>query len=281
MTTAVITGIQGFIGGHLKKACELLGWEVHGTTREDTIASTVKLLKSTNPAYIFHTAAELTDESKMYETNVALTHAILDYCVRLPQGKKPNKLVIFGSSSEYGRKTKPSAETDALEPETIYEGTKAAATYLARSYSITYNIPTVVIRPFTVYGQGEKFKKLIQVLLKLPKEIELSAGVHDYIYITDFIDAVFKIINTPRATPFDIVNVGTGKQTTNLEVVKLIEKYTGHSFYTKPRPSKPYDSDTWVCDTTYSSAEYGLKPKYSIEDGLKFLVSDLYNGTHR
>lgn len=277
MTKAVITGFQGFIGGHLKTACELLGWEVYGTTREDTIASTVKLLKDTRPDYIFHTAAELTDESKMYETNVALTHAILKYCMTA----KPNKLVLFGSSSEYGRKTKPSAETDALEPETIYEGTKAAATYLARSYSITYNIPTVVIRPFTVYGQGEKFKKLIQVLLKLPDEIELSTGVHDYIYITDFIDAVFKIINTPRTAPFDIVNVGTGKQTTNLEVVNLIEKYTGHSFCTKPRPSKPYDSDTWVCDTTYSSAEYGLQPKYSIEDGLKFMVSELYNGTHR
>ena len=282
-TVSVITGINGFIGSHLKTDCEKRGWTVYGTTRADTATSTKELLEKVKPAYIFHTAAELLDESKMFETNLGLTHEILEYCRRASteQGSL-KRLIVFGSSSEYGRKLKPMSEKDVLEPETIYEGTKSAATLLTRSYSLTYNIPTTVIRPFTVYGRGEKSRKLIQTLLRLPEEITISQGVHDYVYITDFIAAVFQIIirSNNIINPFEIVNIGTGKQTTNLEIVEIVERFTGHKFSVQAGPAKPYDSESWVCDTSHLSETYGITTPTTIEDGLKYLISDLYNGAH-
>lgn len=276
-TSVLITGIRGLIGSHLKTACEALGYTVHGTTRADSIESTLNLLRQVSPSYIFHTAAELVDESKMFCTNVSLTHAILHYCKNAKQSLK--RLVIIGSSSEYGRKPEPMAEHMSLEPETIYEGTKAAATMLARSFSISYGIPILIIRPFTVYGPGEKPSKFIPLLLALPDKVRLSEGAHDYVYIDDFVRILLEIISSCKSL-FDIVNIGTGKQTSNLEVVRTVERITGHIFYMEPAQGKPYDSSSWVCDTEYLRTTYGLITNTSLEDGLKSTIRFLNNGTH-
>jgi nucleoside-diphosphate-sugar epimerase len=276
-TQVLITGIGGLIGSHLKTACEDQGYTVHGTTRADSIESTVKLLRQVNPAYIFHTAAELVDESKMFCTNVSLTHAILHYSKSAKASLK--RLVIVGSSSEYGRKAEPMAEHMPLEPETIYEGTKAAATMLARSFSMTYDIPTLVIRPFTVYGSGEKPSKFIPLLLALPDKIRLSEGVHDYVYIDDFVRILLELVSSCNKV-FDLVNIGTGKQTSNLELVRTVERLTGHIFYMEPAQAKPYDSSSWVCDTEYLRNSYGLAATTPLEQGLKSTMRALTNGAH-
>ena len=213
----------------------------------------------------------------MFCTNVSLTHAILHYCKTANPTLK--RLVIIGSSSEYGRKCEPITEHMSLEPETIYEGTKAAATMLARSFSITYNIPTLVIRPFTVYGPGEKPSKFISLLLALPDKIRLSEGVHDYVYIEDFVRILLEVMSSCKRL-FDIVNIGTGKQTSNLEVVRTVERITGHMFYMEPAQAKPYDSSSWVCDTEYLRTTYGLTANTTLEEGLKFTICSLNNGTH-
>ena len=276
-TSVLITGIRGLIGSHLKTACEALGYTVHGTTRADSIESTLNLLRQVSPSYIFHTASELVDETKMFCTNVSLTHAILHYCKTAKNTLK--RLVVFGSSSEYGRKTEPIAEHMSLEPETIYEGTKAAATMLARSFSITYGIPILIIRPFTVYGPGEKPSKFISLLLALPDKIRLSEGVHDYVYIEDFVRILLEVMSSCKRL-FDIVNIGTGKQTTNLEVVQTVERLTGHIFSMEPAQAKPYDSSSWVCDPEYLRNSYGLATTTSLEEGLKFTIRALSNGAH-
>ena len=277
MTTQVlITGIRGLIGSHLKIACEAQGYTVHGTTRADSIETTLNLLRQVSPSYIFHTAAELVDETKMFCTNVSLTHAILHYCKTAKNTLK--RLVVFGSSSEYGRKTEPIAEHMSLEPETIYEGTKAAATMLARSFSITYGIPILIIRPFTVYGPGEKPYKFIPLLLSVPDKISLSEGMHDYVYIDEFVRIILELVSSCKK-PFDLVNIGTGTQTSNLEVVRTVERLRGHIFSIEPAQAKPYDSSSWVCDTEYLRT-YGLTANITLEEGLKSTIRSLNNGTY-
>ena len=167
----------------------------------------------------------------------------------------------------------------SLEPETIYEGTKAAATMLARSFSITYGIPILIIRPFTVYGPGEKPSKFISLLLALPDKIRLSEGVHDYVYIEDFVRILLEVMSSCKRL-FDIVNIGTGKQTTNLEVVQTVERLTGHIFSMEPAQAKPYDSSSWVCDTEYLRTTYGLTANTTLEEGLKYTIRFLNNGTY-
>ena len=275
--TILITGINAFIARHLYSALNCSGNMIIGTTREDT-NNISEILNQHKPEYIYHVGAEIYDNNAMFENNVILTYRILEYC-KTAQNLK--KLVIIGSSSEYGRKTKPMAESDSLEPQTIYEGTKAACSMLAQAYSHTYNIPILIIRPFTVYGPGEKPNKFLQILFKKlqnnDKTIAVSRGVHDYVYIDDFINALDAIVNNNH-NQFDIINIGSGIQTTNIDVIKCFENVTQYKFDTYLHlESKKYDSDTWLCDTTRLQQYYTIQ--YSLEYGIREIYK-LYK-THK
>lgn len=268
----IITGIHGFIGTHLHDYLKrTLSPEetIFGITRENSV-NIQEILERTRPHTIYHVGAELYDQDKMFDNNVVLTYHILEHCRKYSE--EIRRLVILGSSSEYGRKYAPMAEDDPLEPETIYEGTKGAATLLARSYSYTYNIPILVIRPFTVYGPREKPTKFLQILLKKWRQrdetLAISPGVHDFVYIDDFIDALVTI-QDKCLTPFEIVNIGSGTQTTNLEFVAVFEEMSGHQFteYSYREP-KSYDSEHWVCDTT-KMRKYYPYPLTSLRTGME------------
>ena len=261
----LITGINGFIASHL---CNTLNakYTVIGTTREDS-HNILQILNKHKPEYIYHTGAEIYDNDKMFESNILLTFNILEYC---RNATNLVKLVIIGSSSEYGRKSKPMAESDSLEPQTIYEGTKAACTMLAQSYSHTYDIPILMIRPFTIYGPGEKPNKFLQILFRKleqnDKTISVSNGFHDYVYIEDFINALLCIVEN-NSNQFDIVNIGSGIQTSNIDVVKCFERATQYKFdHYLPLDPKKYDSKMWVCDTTKLQKYYTIK--HSLESGI-------------
>jgi len=270
----LITGIDGFIAKHLhNKLKQITNIEIVGTNREDSLNIT-EILNKTNPEYIYHTGAEIYNNDEMFNSNILLTYKILEYCRTSTNLKR---LIIIGSSSEYGRKNKPMTEDDLLEPNTIYEGTKAACSLLAQSYSHTYNIPIFIIRPFTIYGPGEKPNKFLQILFRKKinndKTINVSHGVHDYVYIDDFINAIIEIIDKNEKM-FDIINIGSEIQTTNMEVVKIFEKVNNYYFDTYlPIESKKYDSNMWVSDNSKLSKFY--KIQFSLEDGIKLMKSKL------
>jgi nucleoside-diphosphate-sugar epimerase len=130
-----------------------------------------------------------------------------------------------------------------------------------------------------VYGPGEKPSKFIPLLLALPDKIRLSEGVHDYVYIDDFVRILLEVVSSCNKV-FELVNIGTGKQTTNLEVVQTVERLTGHIFSMEPAVAKPYDSSSWVCDTEYLRSSYGLVATTPLEQGLKSTMRALSNGAH-
>ena len=110
-------------------------------------------LKKERVDYIIHCGAEIYDDNLMFESNVVLTYKILELVKNL---SNVENFVYIGSSSEYGRKLKPMKEDDVLEPDTMYEGTKACGSLLTRVYGKTYNMMTSIVRPFSLYGKNEK-----------------------------------------------------------------------------------------------------------------------------
>jgi nucleoside-diphosphate-sugar epimerase len=266
----IITGKNGSIATHLQCALEKEDIVLALTKDECECSSIRVILEEKQPDYIYHTGAELYHEDKMFESNVLLTYTILEYCRKAHNLKR---LIIMGSSSEYGKKDKPMAEDDVLEPRTIYEGTKSAASMLAQSYAFTYHIPIFIIRPFTIYGRGEKQSKFLQRLFHKKQNgdttLSLSEGVHDYVYIDDFIKAVQCIVLENKNT-FDIINIGSGIQTTNKTVVRTFERVTNH-YFTKVTPlsKKVYDSDMWVCDTSKVDRYY--KTQITLEKGISLM----------
>lgn len=262
----LITGINGFIAKNLYNRLKYEN-NIIGTTKEES-ENIVDILNKNTPSIIIHSGAELYDNNKMFESNIILTYNILEYCKNATNLKR---LVIIGSSSEYGKKNESMKETDCLTPQTIYAGTKCACTMLACSYSHSYNIPIFIIRPFTVYGINEKSNKFLQILFNKIRtkdfNISISQGNHDYIYIDDFIEALISIIYN-NDNKFDIINIGSGTQISNHKVVEIFETVTNHKFTRiDSLESKWCDSNCWVSDNSKLLNYY--TPKINLEIGMR------------
>lgn len=270
----LVTGKNGFIARHLVPRLVRDGDDVRTTDRDTDLC---KLLDEFQPEIVFHLGAELKNEQKMFDTNVLLTMTLLEW-----SKGKPTKLILFGSSSEYGRSDKKRAETDCPLPDTIYEGTKAATAMISRAWAKTYNVPVTFIRPFTVYGYDEKPTKFTSILVQKWRDhsvLRLSEGMHDYVYIDDFIDALLVVAFWSENTPFNLVNIGSGKQTSNSDFVKLFQKEIGYIYPVELVDSgHGYDSMNWVADNTLLKTKYGVSIG-SIESGIKRLVVEIKNGT--
>jgi UDP-glucuronate 4-epimerase len=269
----LVTGRNGFIARHLVPRLVQEGHDVQTTDRNTDIS---KILDEFQPELVFHLGAELKDEENMFDTNVRLTMTLLEW-----SRSKTTKLILFGSSSEYGRTNKARTETDCPLPDTIYEGTKAATAMISRSWANTYKIPVTFIRPFTVYGHDEKPTKLTSILIQKWKDrsvLRLSEGMHDYVYIDDFITALMVVSFWQEDTSFNLVNIGSGIQTSNSEFVKLFQKEIGYVYPVELVDSgHGYDSMNWVADNTLLKTKYGVSVG-SLESGIKRLVVELKNG---
>lgn len=270
-----ITGANGFIG---KNLCEKLLKDAHEIVAYDRTRP-IQVPKDTEA--IIHLGAEIVDSPSMFDTNVTLTYELLEIAKQLPNLKS---FIYIGSSSEYGEKKLPMYEHDVLHPRTLYEATKGCGTLLTEAYARKYNLPTVIIRPFSIYGKYEASTRLIPTLfraLKTGDAVTISSGVHDFVYIDDFIDALLTIEKAiqNKIAPFgDIVNIGTGIETTNAEVVNLIEDITRQLIAVDYAPIKlrSYDSMHWKASNRKLTQVYGYKLQYDLKAGLTKIYNENY-----
>ena len=270
--TIVVTGARGFIAAALMAKLQADGHAVVGTDRKDS-ANIRAVLAATRPSIVIHAAAELYDEAAMFESNVILTRNILEHC----KDVSPRcRMVLIGSSSEYGRVDRATTEGDPLRPTTMYEGTKAAAAMLTQGYAAACGFQACVIRPYSVYGPGEKPQRFVRFLLTKPASIRLCpTPVHDFIYIDDFVDGVCAVLQR-QTKAFDVINLGSGVQTSNARLVETVEAVLGHKFAIEATlPRKSNDACVWMTDPTHAHQKYGFRATTTLEQGVHYMANVL------
>ena len=188
MTKNLITGVNGFVGGHLAKYLLELGEEVFGTYRWncDTsqiesirdkmtmitmelndLSSCLKTIKKTKPDMIFHLAAQsFVSDSYEYPLSTIHTNTIgtgnLLEAIRFVKEDDPSfdPIVHVCSTSEvYGLVNKeelPIKETTRFNPSNPYAVGKVGADMLALLYWTNHKIKTIRTRMFTHTGPGRK-----------------------------------------------------------------------------------------------------------------------------
>jgi len=260
----LITGSNGFVGKNLIEFYQNK-YDILTLTRENSLENV--LLQQ--PDIIINSAANIYEYETMFSTNVLLVNNLIEYVL-----KTKTKLIQIGSSAEYGKKDEPTKETDSLKPVSYYAGTKAAATMMCQSAAIEFDLPIIIARPYSLYGNHEKsyrlFSKLFNAFVNNDNMI-LSDGYHDFIYIKDFIRGIDSLIQNEYNINGDIVNFGTGIQTSNMEVLQKFIEVFGFSpkcIQIKNSMAKSFESRTWVCDTNYAKQQYNFTAKYSLDEGI-------------
>lgn len=269
-----ITGSTGFIGVNLviyyKEDHDI--WQ---HTREEDITKCLEFFK---PDLIINCAADIYNAEAMWTPNVLWVQECLEYVKKNPH----TKMIQIGSSAEYGPMLRASAETDRINPVDMYQATKGAATLLSQGYARAYNLDISIARPYSVYGPYERPHRLFPRLwkaFKLGQPMKLFQGYHDFIYIDDFVRGIDTLVKAENKPQGDIVNFGSGEQFSNLEVLNMFEKVTGQTAPVEyvDNMAKSFESEIWICDTTYAKEKYGFETSFTLESGIKkFLETAKY-----
>lgn len=278
MALYAVSGSSGFIGQHLVKRLRDDGHGVFSIPRElfRNPELLEHMMQESPPDYVIHLAAygnhsKQTEPYKMVDVNLINTLTLLSAIEFVPI----KGFINIGSSSEYGIKDKPMKETDLLETDTFYGATKAASTMICRAFAKYANKNVVTVRPFSVYGPGEADFRFIPTMCRAlltqePTKLAMEP-VHDWIYVQDFIDGVLKVVENVDKLSGQVVNIGTGTQYTNLEVVNYLELISDKHLIYEPfgmSDMRVFDNKSWVADNTKLKS-LGWKQKHTLQQGLK------------
>ena len=182
--------------------------------------------------------------------------------------------VNAGSSSEYGFKTEPMREDDRLDPNSVYAVGKAAQTHLCGLFAAYPQLAVVTLRLFSVYGPWEEPGRLIPTVLRrartgLTLEMVAPDVARDFVYIGDVLQALLDFDRLRRAGG-EVVNLGSGVETTLREVVEAVQDLFGHRSQVVwgGMPARQWDTTRWVADRSKSAQILNWRPSVGLREGL-------------
>jgi nucleoside-diphosphate-sugar epimerase len=263
-----ITGSTGFIGQNLIQYYK--DHEIFEHKRYMDIGAKLDYFR---PDVIINCAADIYNAEAMFEPNVRWVFECLEYVKNNPK----TRMVQIGSSAEYGPMKRASNELDRINPVDMYQATKGAATLLCQGYARQYKLDITVARPYSVYGPGEKphrlFPRLYRAFMK-NEPMTLYQGWHDFIYIDDFVRGIDMMVKDGLSG--DIVNFGSGNQFNNFAIAEIFKRVTGNDapITIETKMAKAFESDVWICDTSYAKAVYGFVTEYDIMSGIKKFIDN-------
>ena len=210
---------------------------------------------------------------KLYaETNVNGTLNLLEFAREF----NVNQFVFGSSSSVYGARCEvPFSESDRVsEPISPYAATKIAGELLCHTYSHLYDIRTVCLRFFTVYGACQrpdlaihKFARLISEGKPIPVFGDGKTR-RDYTYIDDIIQGVRAAIDYDK-TIHEVINLGESETTELAELISLLEKNLDKKAIIDRKLLQPGDVPQTFADISKARELLGYNPQTKIEAGIK------------
>lgn len=321
MTKILVTGCSGMIGFHLlKKLSQYKQYQLYGIDKNISNMNNhnynlerTNILTSLNNTIIF----EETDLSNPDSINNLIeispdiiihlaASAGVSYSFNFPQQVLHNnhssfmnilefkrnynldtKIFYASSSSVYGKSQEDSIETNLLlQPTSSYGLSKLMNEQLAQLYSDNYNLGSIGLRFFTVYGQYNRKDMLMHYLLdsfyKHNEVILYNNGFmqRDFTYVEDVVDCIVALFNEKQEN-HNIYNIGgTGSASLNT-VVEIIQSHFNQSPNIIRKQFIPvYDPIKTCCHNQKLLTQYPHLQFTSLENGLKNVIrwyKDFYN----
>jgi nucleoside-diphosphate-sugar epimerase len=301
--SVLVTGAAGFIGSSLADALTRRGDDVVGLDCftdyygrdikesnlaplrarsnfrfvEDTIQSVPLDALLDGVTHIYHLAAQAGVRKSWGQDFLTYTTNNVDATQRLLEAVKTRPLTRFvyaSSSSVYGDGVPiPMREDVMVQPLSPYGVTKLAAEHLCLLYTANYNVPTVSLRFFTVYGPKQRpdmgFHRFIRAALTGTPITLYGDGeqTRDFTYVDDIVAALMASGDRGRAGA--VYNIGGGSRVSINQVLAQIELIAGRPLDIRREPAQKGDMRDTFADTSLARAELGFAPRTSLADGLR------------
>lgn len=215
------------------------------------------------------------------ESNLTGFANILEGC---RHNGKP-ELIYASSSSVYGtNKNFPFCETDRVDnPVSLYAATKKANELMAHSYSSLYDMSTIGLRFFTVYGPWGRPDmapmRFAQRMLNGEPIPVYNHGkmIRDFTYIDDINEGVLRITEAAQLPAYKIYNIGRGEPVALMDFIKALETHLGVPADINLLPMQDGDVPRTMADTSALKQDFAYQPSVSIDAGVK-QFADWYRG---
>lgn len=316
ISKVIITGCAGFIGFHLIKrlcgeGCHVIGidnlndyydvqlkrdrlaqldvfiksglFDFHKIDITDLL-DLEKIFKETNINLVINLAAQagvrysLENPHEYIRSNVQGFMNILECC----RHNNVGKLIYASSSSVYGGNTKlPFSESDRVDnPVSIYAATKKSNELMAYTYSHLYNIQTIGLRFFTVYGPWGRPDMALNIFTKKIIEGKLleifNNGKHSrsFTYIDDIIESIFRLIGvqSDKLNRYSIFNIGGEHATDLMDYISAIEEALSLKGKYQYLPMQLGDVEKTEADSNNLRKIINFSPKTDIKIGINKFV---------
>jgi len=293
----LVTGAGGFLGARLVRALLEAQADVHCIVRETTNLWRIrdihahlqlhyadlrdfdalhKAIHTASPEVLYHMAIEGVPPESRNSWSIVTTNTLgTCHLLQVLSGRAFEKLIHLGGASEYGPKPSLISETESLEPVTVYGAAKGASTLLCQQFSRAERRPVVILRPFSIYGPGERPGRLISTLMLAAlrdEEVSLTplGFGRDFVFVDDVVDACLRA-SLEKQTDREIINVGSGEHHSNVEVAQTLESLLKRPLRQNRRhyEPRPFDSKTGAADITKASRLLGWEPEHSLREGLE------------
>lgn len=278
MSKVVVTGESGFIGRLLGCRLQEAGHELIPLSKASgDVADVHTWARVPATEVVVHLAGRTfvpeswSDPGGYIHCNLMGTVRALDYC------RTRGARLVFLSSYLYGNaRTQPIPEDAPLAANNPYGLSKLMAEQACDFYARHYNVPIVILRPFNVYGPGQREDFLIPRIIRQVREgrevrVKDLRPKRDYVHVSDVVEAIASCLEFKEVT--GTFNVGTG---TSHSVGELIGLAQHHGKTALPvvsseevRADEIMDS---VADISRARSLLHWEPRWSLDAGLAALL---------
>jgi nucleoside-diphosphate-sugar epimerase len=276
----LVTGGSGFVGRRLCAALHTQGFEVQAPGHREL---DLRGKMSPRVEKVWHLAAKTfvpdswNEPAEFYRANVQLTVDLLEYCrgAAIP--------MVYVSGYCYGvADRQPIPETAPLRPNNPYAFSKAAAEAACRLFATHLGVPVAIVRPFNVYGPGQRPQFLIPHLIAQaldPAAPQIAVDDlrprRDFVHVDDLVAALCAV---PVTDELRIFNVGSGRSHSVAELAAMVQRAAGTAKRIvargSPRSEEIFDA---VADISALRA-LGWQPRIGLAQGLRTLLAEARAG---
>ena len=298
---ALVTGGAGFIGSNLVDALVSRDHEV--TVLDDlstgkrenlhpAMAAGAELIEAdmrdpsavqdvvdrAEPEVVFHLAAQI-DVRKSAADPAADARINVEGTINLLQAVRaagvPRLVNTSTGGAVYGEgRIVPAPEDHPVAPEAPYGQSKFAAEGYCELFGRLHGVSTISLRYGNVYGPrqdplGEAGVIAIFCgrLAEGERPIVFGDGLQtrDYIHVDDVVTANLAAAESDASGPF---NIGTGVETTVLQLVEALAPHATAPFEPDHRPERPGEVRRIALDCTRAREVLGWEARVALEDGI-------------
>jgi GDP-4-dehydro-6-deoxy-D-mannose reductase len=309
---ALITGVDGFVGGHLA-AClaaqpdmTLVGTTWGATDRYPHLTSldvelhqidlteanaTYQLLATTRPDHIYHLAGQsFVPESfeHPWETLRNNIQSQLNILLGIIQSGLTARVLIVATADVYGSVAPhevPTNEQQPLRPSSPYSVSKVAQDMLGLQYFHSHKVAAIRVRPFNQIGPGQNQRFVIPAFASQIAAIEKGrqepiihvgnlAARRDFTDVRDMVQAYQLLMH--RGEPGEVYNIGSGQALSIQELLDMLLALTSTPIQIQVDPARfrPIDTPIMQSDNSKIQAATGWKPVYTIEQSLADILAE-------